>query len=360
MCASAITITSDKINCPDSYILIWLNGANCNSPSSQHEMQEELQDTINCQKTFDDFDACRKFIRENNCEYVIIVSNETFAEKLVWMMKHEEKIRTIYIYYEDEKSKSELSAFQKNIVLISTDELVEKIKIDQRRRQRYEDPISFNCMTGNRFNDDGSSSMYSFMTIELLLDVILRTEQPNEMYELIRLCKIEYHNNEVEKRRIDLFQQTYTAETSIRWFTKDSFVYRLLNKALRLQNIEILLVFRFFIKDLHEQLAKLEKDRNISNMKVFRGQILPSTDLERMKRSIGKLISFHSFISASLIQDLAINFIVSEPPHPHLVNVLFEIECDQCSSLSLTPKPYADVSELSEIPTEEEVLFSLG
>lgn len=37
-----------------------------------------------------------------------------------------------------------------------------------------------------------------------------------------------------------------------------------------------------------------------------------------------------------------------------------KLDVINCSSLSLTPKPYADVSELSEIPTEEEVLFSLG
>lgn len=276
------------------------------------------------------------------------------------MMKQWKQIRAVYIYCENGEAKPELFHFKASIVLTSADQLVEKIKIDQRRRQRYEDPISFNCINRNKFRSSTNRSSHSFMIFELLIDVVLRTERTNEMDELIRLCKIEYNGNKVEECRINKFQQTYTAETSIHWFTKDSFVYRLLNKALRLQSIELLLAFRFVIKDIYEQLAKLEQDQNISNIKVYRGQILLLADLGQMTANIGGLISFHSFISTSSDRDQATAFVLSEPTNASLVNVLFEIECTQCSSLSLTPKPYVCVSKLSEISSENEVLISLG
>ena len=43
-------------------------------------------------------------------------------------------------------------------------------------------------------------------------------------------------------------KKTYSSETAIWWYTRDSFIYRILNKALRTQNIQILISFRFLIK----------------------------------------------------------------------------------------------------------------
>lgn len=57
----------NTVNCPESYILIWLNDR-ANLLSTQHEMQEELQDTINCQKTFENLDKCHELIRKRNDE----------------------------------------------------------------------------------------------------------------------------------------------------------------------------------------------------------------------------------------------------------------------------------------------------
>ena len=40
------------------------------------------------------------------------------------------------------------------------------------------------------------------------------------------------------------------SDKSLLWYTKDSFVYRKLNEALRLQNIDILFLFRFFFHSI--------------------------------------------------------------------------------------------------------------
>jgi hypothetical protein len=44
--------------------------------------------------------------------------------------------------------------------------------------------------------------------------------------------------------------QTYTSETAIRWYSRDSFLFKLLNQALRTENINDILKFRLFVHDL--------------------------------------------------------------------------------------------------------------
>jgi hypothetical protein len=57
--------------------------------------------------------------------------------------------------------------------------------------------------------------------------------------------------------------------------TRDTFLYRLLNHALRLQEFYVIWKFGFFIKDLHQQLAQLHAETPLKNRPtvVYRGQL---------------------------------------------------------------------------------------
>jgi hypothetical protein len=75
---------------------------------------------------------------------------------------------------------------------------------------------------------------------------------PNEIAQIDMRNEYEraYRDNAVELAKIEEFFRSYTPESCIRWYTKDSFRYRLLNKAFRTENIDIIFKFRFFIVDL--------------------------------------------------------------------------------------------------------------
>jgi hypothetical protein len=68
--------------------------------------------------------------------------------------------------------------------------------------------------------------------------------------DLVKLARIFYSDNELELRRINEFDRTYEASEALKWYSSDSFVYRLLNRAIRSENIDLLFVCRFFIVDL--------------------------------------------------------------------------------------------------------------
>ena len=240
--------------------------------------------------------------------------------------------------------------------MTSIPDLVGNIMRDQRIRDRYENSMSINSY---QLDSCTTKPNYSFMMFQLLAELILSIKQTSDMNELVQRCRDEYKGNKVEERRIDEFKRTYTPETSIEWYTKDCFVYRILNKALRVQDIDVLVALRFFIRDVYQQLTKLQQAQKIDVMEVYRGQILPAADLERLKSAIGQILSFHSFLSTSYNRDQAMAFVISSPENDKFLNVLFEIEVNQCSSSLVKLKPFANVSAFSCIPAEDEVLFSL-
>lgn len=173
----------------------------------------------------------------------------------------------------------------------------------------------------------------------------------SEKDDLISLCKQEYKNNSHELLIINDFEKNYSPNQAIWWYTRQSFIYRLLNKALRVQNIDLMYLFRFFIRDLKNHLITYQSDTQI---RVYRGQLMFKDELEKLKISIGKYISINSFFSTSFNRNLALVF--SQNSHDY-ERVLFEIDANP---QSIGVKPFAEIKTLSFFPDESEVLFMLG
>jgi tetratricopeptide (TPR) repeat protein len=172
-----------------------------------------------------------------------------------------------------------------------------------------------------------------------------------DLNELMSICRDAYQGNEEQLSLVREFKNEYSSDQAVEWYTRDSFVYRMLNKALRVQNIHLIFLFRFLIRDLKKQ---LEKNQCRSRLTVYRGQFMWNEELESLKRSTGKLISINSFLSTSRDRESAYSFLL-EPNK--LERVLFEIDADpQLDGV----KPFADISQLSFYRKELEVLFMLG
>jgi hypothetical protein len=81
----------------------------------------------------------------------------------------------------------------------------------------------------------------------------------------------ESKNNAKQLEKIDDFERNYQSEDATKWFTKDSFLYRLLNESLRIERINSIVKMRYFIHDLHNQLAQLQPSfiRSLNGEKEF-------------------------------------------------------------------------------------------
>ena len=197
-------------------------------------------------------------------------------------------------------------------------DLAKKLSVDHQVRQNYEDSMTYSFVNKSQSSVNPSTPNCSFMVFELLIDIILLAQHTATMTDIIDLCAEEYKDNEIEKRRINEFRENYTPAMSIHWYTRDSFVYRILNKALRVQDIDVLVAFRFIIKDIHEQLSTLQQAQNNNSLKVYRGQCIKREQVQEMESNIGSIISFHHFLSTTLRRSKALEFIPGSLADPNL------------------------------------------
>ena len=104
------------------------------------------------------------------------------------------------------------------------------------------------------------------MWSSVLLQALLRMPVPTtDMYrEMLDEARFFHKNDPKQLEQICSFEKNYRKEDAINWYTRDSFTYRLMNKAFRTQNLAIISKFRTFIRDVYEQLTKLYRKQNLT------------------------------------------------------------------------------------------------
>ncbi|CAF3939960.1 unnamed protein product [Rotaria sp. Silwood1] len=131
---------------------------------------------------------------------------------------------------------------------------------------------------------------------------------------LLDISRQQYIGNNEELSKIADFEANYTADKAIWWYTRNSFLYRLLNRALRTENFDVIYKFRSFIADLHQQLKRMHPayvDRIFSSedtqiFYVYRGQRLFSKDFEKLKQNINGFVSMNTFLSTTTQSSVAL------------------------------------------------------
>jgi tetratricopeptide (TPR) repeat protein len=134
----------------------------------------------------------------------------------------------------------------------------------------------------------------------------------------------------------------------------------MLNRALRLMEVDLIIKMGFFVRDLHNHIAKLHREQygghaHSDSLTVYRGQGLSSTDFDQLKQTQGGLMSFNNFLSTSLNRAVSLAFTESNQYDPDLIGVLFEITVNP----SITATPFANVGNVGYYPGEKEILFSM-
>ena len=164
-------------------------------------------------------------------------------------------------------------------------DLIAAVSADQRVRERIDsDAVVMNIYStqsdGNA-SEERDSKNALFMYFQLLIDILLQMTNDRNLtakQDLINHFKQIYEENETERRVIEEFENEYRPEKVVWWYSRPTFLYSTLNKALRESDYEVLLALRFFINDLHGQLI-CEHERFLESrssnedpiLKVYRG-----------------------------------------------------------------------------------------
>ncbi|CAF3052586.1 unnamed protein product, partial [Rotaria sp. Silwood2] len=203
-------------------------------------------------------------------------------------------------------------------------------------------------------NEETASFMWSQLLMRIIL-IMYDNRDDRAKKDFIDTCRIRYKDDVYEQNRIAEFERTYTTGQAIHWYTKDSFLYRCLNRAFRTVDIDIIYRFRFIIAELHEQLASLPRP-STPNLVVYRGQIISTDEMKTIDANQKKgFISINTFLSTSESANHATSLSSLNMNLPKgLESVLFRITVTQ------TRHPFANIDALSAMPTEKEILFDAG
>jgi len=176
------------------------------------------------------------------------------------------------------------------------------------------------------------------------------------MQDMHEFCEQQYRGNSQEETFLKTLKKQYISRFPVWWYTQEAFLYRMLNRALRTYQYVILYLFRIFIRHLHEQIATLQKENDMNQNELFRGQAMDKDDFEKLRKSEGGLLSVSNFLSTSSNREIGLYFAREALNDKKKVSILMEINVDT----NMTTVPVTNITNLSAYSKKEEWLFPMG
>ncbi|CAF1383567.1 unnamed protein product [Rotaria sordida] len=216
----------------------------------------------------------------------------------------------------------------------------------------------------NRSTRDLTEEKVAFVWFQILTEILVQMPQlPTARNEMLDEWRQACRTGHDETNIIKDFCLNYNPTKALYWYTRNTHLYKLLNKALRTENIDNIYKFRFFIVDLYRQLNELFQYSIPMNhvLIVYRGQRMTIREVENLCRNHHGLISMNSFISTSVNKKITQGFlaVLKKEEQEKTVAVLFKMTIS-ANIAQQTNKPFADIRKFSSFPKEEEILLSMG
>ncbi|CAF0898778.1 unnamed protein product [Adineta steineri] len=338
--------------------LIWLDGNMIDSHDYllTQSMLVQLNPAV---QFYSHFDRCLDFIKSIKHEQIFLIVSGAFAQQILLQTHHYRPLVAIFIFCSNHQRYKPLMQEYIKVIGIFTEQhdVLESIK--QKMNLVEKQTLTFSLFDQKQKSmKDLSQESASFLLHQMLIYVLKQMSQDQQSkQQMLDMCRDYYKNNKKELKKIEEFQQTYTRDKAIEWYTDECFLYKLLNKALRTEDIELLFTFRFFIIDLCsviEQENQLMKNKG--TLTLYRGTQIPNEELEKIKKNIGKTISTNGFLSTSRNINVSLRFIHMNVQSNDFTSVLFEIKANPLLKTVI----FTDVGDRSRIQGEEEVLFNLN
>ncbi|CAF0848007.1 unnamed protein product [Adineta steineri] len=349
--------SSTNIQKMQTVLLIWLDSnIDENDEDCQYTITK-LRHVIDIMYPFTDGEQCIEFIDSLTDEKVCMVISGSLGKRILPEIHDMPQVDTIFIFCEDEeRHRSWTSKWQKiQGVFAEIEPICKALKKAVKHCERDATPLTF--IGSNKSYDQLDPS---FMYTQILKDILLKIKfDETHIKEFIDYCRDTFADSE-ELDNVKELKLTYHKKKSIYWYTRESFLCPMLNRALRLMNGDIIIRMGFFIRDLHRSIEELHDEQFADSnthkkFKVYRGQGLSKIDFKKLRKAQGGLISFNNFLSTSSNGETSLAFAQDAIKNPDLIGILFIMKIDPSKSTT----PFASVQGCSYYEEEDEILFSM-
>ena len=267
------TVDEDEINFED-FVIIWLD---------DDSIDCRLKSLNTVTRSFTDPNKCIAYIKTIKREFIFLIVGRLTLAKPFLHLKHEcRQLKSIYVL---SLRQPELIDQRKDAKLfVDIPSLIENLEIDLRQT------IKFRSLKEKE--DLGFVWHYLFFKLLREIDPPLHIEKENFFEKL----KHFYRNDEKQIKLIDDFQRNYSSQNALRWLRREhKFLSQTLNKAFRIKDYAFLLHYRFYLKDLCDQMMEFKSETTSKKLIVY--QIQQKFRFKEMnKLSNGSLILFKTFL----------------------------------------------------------------
>ena len=346
-----------------NYRLVWVDAGIDESNGDCQHILVQLRNVVNGIKIFQDSDTCVDFLQNVVDEKVFVIASSLLGKDLIPRIHSMSQVDTIYIFCDDEARHKAWSEQWSKIKGVYTriERICEALRQSSRQCNQDCTPMSFVARATNDSTPNLNELEPSFMYTQLFKNALLGMEHERQaLDDFVKYCREGGGAVHGGLAVIDEFQHEYSPDKAIWWYTRECFIYQMLNRALRLLQADIIVEMGFFVHDLHQQIEELHREQVSryaeKRLTLYRGQGLSTADFQKLKSTEGALLSFNSFVSTSKNQAYA-KFVAESSLHaPDKVGILFVMTIDP----TVNSTPFADIGHCSYFAEEEaEVLFSM-
>jgi tetratricopeptide (TPR) repeat protein len=347
-----------------NFLLVWLDGGIDKQNNDDYRNSiTQLRQVVSKVMTFTNADECIDFITDIKEETIFIIVSGTFSAAIVPIVQDILKVSCVYILCKNKCRYEDWALKWSKVKGVFTDitPIYEAIKQATQLSDQNMVSISFVKKIDETSKQNLDQLDQSFMYTQILKEILLTIDFEQEhIDEFLTYCREQFASNSTRLRNVDKLQEEYRLQQPIWWYTSDGFLYSMLNRALRVMEVDLIIKMGFFVRDLHNHIAALHSEQynglnRLDSFTLYRGQGLSPIDFDQLMETKGGLMSFNNFLSTSRDRTVSFAFADSNASDPDLIGILFEITVNP----SIPSTPFANISDVSYFKLEEEILISM-
>ena len=286
-----------------------------------------------------------------------VVTSGTNGELLVKRIFESENVCNIYLFCENEEYHSTWAKDYDKVSCVETDIEAVMYHIEQNLLgwEKEASSLKLNLPTfAPIFNDSDKSEMnHLHRYLKVIPNFKNREQAKNDFLALARGV----YSDPINAKLLEEFEKNYNEynkEQTLKWYTRESFLYKVTNNCLRIATSDSIQYCRLLLQDIEQAI----KDQYQTKCKTFngllyRGAYLSQEEWTSLKENQDKEIEMHGFLSVSEVRNVALHFVESDPSKKVLITIIVPKGPNE------EEQGFAEIHQYSDFPQEKEILFNV-
>ncbi|CAF1289686.1 unnamed protein product [Rotaria magnacalcarata] len=289
-----------------NFLLVWLDANIDEKKEDFRKSLTELRKIFVSIEPFTDVDQCVDYLTSIHDQKIYLITSASLGQTTVPLIHDIAQLNTIFVFC---SNKDEHKLWAKEWAKVrDIHDSIQSIcmQLTKATQSCDHDAIPMSFIPKRQISEAASreqnfdrlppSYMYSVIFKDIILEI--DDDDTKSINTLVIYCR----QQNIPEIQINLLQSNYHKESPIWWYTKPMFLFSMLNRALRMLDMEVMIKLGFFIRSLHRQLEQLHQEQSANfqtAFTVYRGQELSQKDFQNLLDSKGGLLSLNNFLSTS-------------------------------------------------------------